>query len=293
MKPSNVRELLLYNNNYTDYERLAGIRESVLANLSDIMTVSRKSVLKNKVNTENGPIGTMGESILHNCLKRYMDDNIDNHEVYVDNYFADIQNGNTITEIQTKSLYKLKSKLNVFLKNYNVCIVYPLINNKWITYIDIKDIKSGKFDIERFMESGIRKSPFKGDIYDVFDELYGIKDYLIHKNIKIHIYEMDILQINSNMPIRNGKRRPYSKLNKIPLGINNIYTIDRYEDWIQFLPLELGDEFTSGDFSECCNISSYQSSISLRVMNDIEVVKRVGKKGRFYLYNINDKLIKM
>ena len=36
MKPSNVRELLLSNNNYRDFVRLAGIRDSVLANLSTI-----------------------------------------------------------------------------------------------------------------------------------------------------------------------------------------------------------------------------------------------------------------
>ncbi len=45
---------------------------------------------------------------------------------------------------------------------------------------------------------------------------------------------MDILQINSTKPIKNGRRKPYSRLNKIPLGINDIYTIDRYEDWLQF-----------------------------------------------------------
>ena len=50
MKPSNVRELLLSNNNYRDFERLAGIRDSVLANLSTILTVSGKIVVKHKNN---------------------------------------------------------------------------------------------------------------------------------------------------------------------------------------------------------------------------------------------------
>ena len=126
MKPSNVRELLLSNNNYRDFERLAGIRDSVLANLSTILTVSGKSVVKHKNNLENGPIGTMSESILHHCLKNYVDENVDNHEVFIENYFADIQNSNEITEIQTKSLYKLKPKLNAFLENYDVCVVILL-----------------------------------------------------------------------------------------------------------------------------------------------------------------------
>lgn len=151
MKPSNVRELLLSNNNYRDFERLAGIRDSVLANLSTILTVSGKSyVVKHKNNLENGPIGTMSESILHHCLKNYVDENVDNHRVFIENYFADIQNGNEITEIQTKSLYKLKPELNAFLENYDVCVVYPLIRNKWIRYMDVKDVKSGSFDFETF-----------------------------------------------------------------------------------------------------------------------------------------------
>ena len=34
----------------------------------------------------------MSESILHHCLKNYVDENVDNHEVFIENYFADIQN---------------------------------------------------------------------------------------------------------------------------------------------------------------------------------------------------------
>ena len=45
--------------------------------------------------------------------------------------------------------------------------------------MDVKDVKSGSFDFETFKEGKIRKSPLKCNIYDVFEELYGIKEMCI------------------------------------------------------------------------------------------------------------------
>lgn len=73
-----------------------------------------------------GSIGLLGEKILHAGLKLYFEPNSDFHEVKVSGFVADICNAEGIIEIQTRSLGKLKRKLEVFLQNMPVTIVYPI-----------------------------------------------------------------------------------------------------------------------------------------------------------------------
>ena len=79
-----------------------------------------------------GSIGLLGEKILHAGLKLYFEPNSDFHEVKVSGFVADICNAEGIIEIQTRSLGKLKRKLEVFLQNMPVTIVYPIAHTKYL-----------------------------------------------------------------------------------------------------------------------------------------------------------------
>ncbi len=63
---------------------------------------------------KRGSIGLLGEKVLHAGLKFYFEPNSDFHEVKINGFVADICNAEGIIEIQTRSLGKLKRKLEVF-----------------------------------------------------------------------------------------------------------------------------------------------------------------------------------
>ena len=77
-------------------------------------------------------IGVLGEKKLHSILKYYIESDDLYHEIRINGFFADIYKDNVIYEIQTSSFNKLRSKLNSFLDEYNVNIIYPIPYNKWI-----------------------------------------------------------------------------------------------------------------------------------------------------------------
>ena len=77
----------------------------------------------------------MNEYSLHSEIKRIYSLPGDRFEVKLDNYIVDILRGELVIEVQTKNFSSLKKKLQTLTKKYQVRVVYPLPEKKWITYI--------------------------------------------------------------------------------------------------------------------------------------------------------------
>jgi chromosome segregation and condensation protein ScpB len=56
---------------------------------------------------------------------------------------------------------------------------------------------------------------------------------------------------------------------------------------LQFVPYELPEPFTSAELGKMIKLRNNESATVLNVLNDIEIVKRVGKKGNAYTYIVN------
>ena len=63
-------------------------------------------------------------------------------------------------------------------------------------------------------------------------------------------------------------------------------TVDRREDYMQFIPYEIPEEFTAKDFAACAKIPVRLAQTVLLILTDLLIVERIGKQGRSYLYRI-------
>ena len=222
---------------------------------------------------EAGGIGTLSEKTVHAVLKNYIEPDRDCHEVALDGFFADVFKDGQVTEIQTAQFGKLRDKLSVFLNNYTVTVVYPMAVNKWISHIDGEK------------KSAFRMSPLHMNEYHAFDELYAIKSFLKNPNLRIHLYMMDMEEHKIKVAKRRRKRGSgYERYDRVPLGIREIIEFNCVNDYLRVVPPELEGEFTSADLGAEAGISRSFASLVLNVLNDIGVVKRVGKKGNAYVY---------
>ena len=86
--------------------------------------------------TTAGGIGTLSEKTIHATLKYYYAPNDRYHERKVGTYFADIMVDGEIIEIQTRNFNTLRKKLECFLMEHEVTIVYPVAHTKWLSWID-------------------------------------------------------------------------------------------------------------------------------------------------------------
>ena len=193
-------------------------------------------------------------------------------------YFADIYNDSGVIEIQTRQLNKLREKLAVFLNYYPVTVVYPMPANKWLSWINPETGETG----------GRRKSPRHFTIYDSFFELYKIKSYLKNPNLTIKLVLMDVEEYKLLNGWSYDKKRGSVRYDRIPVGIRKVIELDCPQDYMQFVPEGLENGFTSADFANAAHIDRQTAASVLAMLNYMEQVKRVGKTGNAYIYDIEE-----
>lgn len=223
-------------------------------------------------------IGTLSEKSVHAILKNYYEPDEDNHEVALSGYVADIYNESGVIEIQTRQFNKMREKLAVFLNYYPVTIVYPVPREKWIIWIDET---TGAL-------SGKRKSPVKGNEYFIFPELYKIKDYLLNPNLRLKVVLLDMEEYRILQGYKSDRRKKSTRYDRIPKELVAEYSVEQIEDYMQFVPAELPNRFTSRDFKEYAHVSQSLAQVVLNILTHVGTVKRVGKQGRNILYEVNE-----
>ena len=224
----------------------------------------------------DGSIGTLSEKTLHSFLKYYLEPCDDFHEVALGGYYADIMRDGCIIEIQTKAFDRLRDKLKVFLKEYPVTVVYPLIANKtyYVTNSESGEVSRG------------RKSPKHQDIYDIFDELYKIKMHLANENLYFHFVLLDIVEYRKTVKKSYKNHKGYETVERIPERIIDEIYIDGAHDLASLIPPSLPSPFTSLDFSKAIKRNRSVAQTALNILEHVGAVKRVGKVKNAYLYEI-------
>ena len=154
-------------------------------------------------------IGTLGEKTLHAVLKHYMEPEVARHEQKVGSFVADILNEQGIIEIQTANFNVMRRKLDAFLPEYPVTIVYPIPATKWLAWIDEETGEVTKK----------RKSPKQGTQYQAFRELYKIKPYLTHPNLRIQLLLIDVEESRLLNGWSADRKKGSVRFDRIPVGL--------------------------------------------------------------------------
>ena len=223
-------------------------------------------------------IGTLSEKTVHAILKNYYEPDEDRQEIPIENYVADIYADGEIIEIQTRQFNKLRDKLKAFLSLYPVTIVYPIPREKWLIWIDEE---SGELSTKR-------KSPKKGNAYMIFPELYKIKMFLKDKNLRIRPVLLDMEEYRLLNGWSHDRKKGSSRFDRIPTQLVEEVEINCLEDYMQFVPYDLSEQFTTKDFARAAHITTALAQTTLNILYHVGVVERVGKQGKAYLYEVAD-----
>lgn len=221
-------------------------------------------------------IGTLSEKTVHAILKNYYEPDEDRQEIPIENYVADIYADGEIIEIQTRHFHKLRDKLKTFLPLYPVTIVYPIPREKWLIWIDEE---SGEL-------SAKRKSPKKGNAYMIFPELYKIKMFLKDENLRIRPVLLDMEEYRLLNGWSRDKKKGSCRFDRIPTELVEEVEINCLEDYMQFVPYDLPEQFTAKEFAKAAHITTALAQTTLNILFHVEVVERIGKQGNAYLYEV-------
>ncbi len=219
-------------------------------------------------------IGTLGEKTLHAVVKHYVEPDHSLHEVRIGPFVADIARHDGIFEVQTGNFNKLRKKIEYFTEDTPLTLIYPIAHTKWIIWIDEE---TGEITKKR-------KSPKTGSPFEIFFELYKIKQYLSHPNLSLRILMIDIEEYRNLNGWSVDKKRGSSRYDRIPVALNDEVHISSSSDYAKLIPIGMPEQFTSADFQKHSKLSRKSSQLALNVLSYVGAVCKVGKIKNMILY---------
>ena len=237
--------------------------------------LARSSIITLAPRERHG-IGMQSEKTLHAVLKNYVDDDQDHQEIPVDNFIADIYHDGHITEIQTAKMGAMRAKLSCFLPQYPVRIVYPIPAQKWVVWVDPETGRTIKRN----------RSPLRGSFFHAFRELYRIRSFLRDPNLSLELLLIDMDEYRLLDGWSRDKKRGSHRYDRIPLRLQDRMLLTCPQDYMQFVPEDLPEPFTSAQFAGAVGFRKDGFSTVLLLLTEMGAVERIGKKGNSYLYRV-------
>lgn len=222
---------------------------------------------------EKNIIGRLMEKPLHAILKNYICSDISKQEVKIGSYYADVFDDNRIFEIQTGNFNVLRKKLEYFLKEYKVTIIYPISAKNRICWINPDTGETGKG----------RVSPKKGNPFYIFPELYKIKSFLKHPNLSFKIILLNTEEYRILDGYGEDRKKGGKKLKKIPTDIIDEIDLNSLNDYSELLG-KLHGKFTVKEFRKVYKIPQKAAQCSVNILYYLGVILRVGKEKNAFIY---------
>ncbi len=221
-------------------------------------------------------IGTLNEKPLHVALKQWYARPDDLIEVSVDGFTVDIVRGDLLIEIQTRNLSAIKRKLTTFVEQHPVRLVYPIAQDKWI----VRQSKNGR----RVLRFARRKSPRRGIVELVFDELVSIPQLLAHPNFSLQVVFIQEEEIRRYDGTRNSRRKGWVTHERRLLQVVGQRLFETPKDMLALVPTALNEPFTTADLAEATGQPLWLAQKMAYCLRAMGAITAVGKRGRGILY---------
>lgn len=219
-------------------------------------------------------IGLLNEKHLHAGLKAWYAKPNDPSEVEVDGYFIDIIQDGLLVEIQTRNFSAIKRKVRDLTKRHPLRLVYPIAQEKWIVKLPKSEGDS----------STRRKSPKRGKIIDVFNELVSFPDLLGCENFSLEVLLIHEEEVRRYVGKTNWRRRGWATEERRLLAVLNRHLFETPEDMQKLIPAELPVQFTTSDLTRATGISRRSAQQMAYCLRKMDAIQQIGKRGRANLY---------
>ncbi len=211
----------------------------------------------------------MNEGSLHAALKTRYAERGSKEEFELEGFVVDIRSGEGIVEIQTGSFGAMGSKLDRLLPDHQVLVVHPIARR-------ITLARKGMAD---------RRSPKRGRLHDLFDELVSIPTLIDHPNFSLEVVMVDERRVKVHDPSLRRRRGGWRTVDRQLLDVVATHRFESADDLMAFLPDDLPETFTTADI--CAEQpfgrpTAQKIAYCLRALDKIAVVDR-GRTGYRYV----------
>jgi hypothetical protein len=218
----------------------------------------------------------MTEYSLHSEIKDWYMVSGDELEVKVDDFVIDVVRGELLIEIQTGNFSAVKKKLIKLLLNNQVRLVYPIAKLKWIVHVS----RSGEF-VRR------RKSPKKGKLTDLFNELVHAPALIKDRNFSLEVLLIEEEEVRCNDGRGSWRRRGVSVKDRKLLNVFDRIVFEDSRDFLEFLPKELDGPFTNKALASKLGISNRLAQKITYCLRKMGAISIADKKRNEFLFQLS------
>ncbi len=217
---------------------------------------------------------TRRESSLHSDIKKWYFLEGDKVEAEVDGFIVDIVRGDLLIEIQTANFSAIKPKLQRLLDSHKVRLVYPIPKTKWIVH---RSNATGK-------TLGRRKSPKKGRLPELFNELIRIPSLFSTGNLSIEVLTVEMEEIWRDDGRGSWRRKGASIEDRNLVSVFERRVFERAADFLEILPMDMADPFSTKAIAESLGIPVNQARRMTYTLRKMGAIKYVGKNRNQMLF---------
>ncbi len=220
-------------------------------------------------------IGTLNEGPLHQAVKAlYLEDGA-SEEVAVGDFVADVvASDQTLVEIQTAGFGSMKRKLGKLLEDHRVVLVHPIAAVRYIV----------KLPTEQDQEATRRRSPKRGTVSHVLDELVSIPKLLCHPNFELEVLLIEEEQLRAYDPKKARHRGGWRVVQR---RLQEVLGRERFAvpaDLFRLVPGKLPKEFTTADLATAMAEPRWLAQKLAYCLREAGEIGICGKRGNALVY---------
>jgi hypothetical protein len=219
-------------------------------------------------------IGTFNEKPLHASLKQLYARPGDRLETPIDGYVVDILRGDLIIEIQTANFAAIAKKMRDLASRRRVRLVYPVPQERWIV----------KLPVDGNAQPVRRRSPKRGGMEDVFEELVSFPELITDENFELEVILTQEEELRRFDGKRGRSRHGWVIVERRLLGISDRLLIRNSGDLASFLPSGLTEPFHTLDLAAALGRSRAFAQKVAYCLRRCHLITPVGKDANAVLY---------
>ena len=219
------------------------------------------------------PINTLNEKSLHAALKTWYAQPGDQLEVKVDGYIIDIVRGDLLVEIQTRNMAAIKRKLATLTLHHPVRLVYPIAREKWIVKLSPDGRRVSR-----------RKSPKRGAVEQVFEELVSLPQLLAVPNFSIEVLFIQEEEIRRHARGKSWRRKGWVTHERRLLQVVDRRLFETPSDMGELIPGDLVEPFTVSGLATALGQAGGLAQRMAYCLCKMGAIALAGKRGRAFLY---------
>jgi hypothetical protein len=217
-------------------------------------------------------IGELNESSLHARLKALYLEGGGAGEVPVGRYVADVVLANgRVVEIQTGRLGKIRGKLAALLEQRPVRLVFPIAAEKRLVVYDAKGCNL----LYR------RRSPKRGTVLSLLDELVGVAGLLAHPRFEVEVLLTREEEVRRKDGSGSWRRKGVAKVDRFILEVLERRLFRGPADYARLLPESCPPRFGHRELAAALGApleQAHKLSYCLRAAGVLRVAGRDGKR---------------